>query len=860
MIRNKEEWLSAMREASLHSDHAIEQKDGRWRLTNRVEAWKEAAPKLFDDYLDRFQSLAIRVFRAKDPQFEIEPERRFMARAEGKTLPYSTSLRKGMAETLGLLGSYPEFVTSTTRGKAVTTAAAVVRGVLRDTDWKTWASVNDYLPMFAEAAPEEFLAAVEAALDADPSPFVEIFAQERAGLTGRNYMTGVLWALETLGWSGDYLLRVVELVGDLASIDPGGNWSNRPFNSIVDILLPWHPQTVAEISKRVAAVRVLVKEHPAVAWRLLLALMPEAHSVTSGTRKPTWRKFIPPDWPEAVTNRDYWQQVNEYAAIALELAKSDSAKLPELLDRIGRIPDPTRAEVLNYLRSAAVRELPEAERRPIWEELMKLVSVHRQYADAEWAMDSESVTTLEEIAKSLQPSSPMARHHRLFGGEEFELFEQRDNWEEEERKLQSKRQEAVIEIFSSDGLDALLQFAQSVDAPSKVGDAFGVAADSSVDTRLLPVQIDRDEYKDFVSGFIWARLRSKGWNWPNTLGIEHWTTEQQLGFLLKLPFAKEAWELAESLLKEHVNRYWAAVYPNAYNVVEKDLIEAAKLLLSYGRPRGAIQCLSRLAFQKKEIDPSLVCRALLDAASVDDKGSPLDQHAARQLIKWLQDNASTSADELFKVEWTYLRLLDKSYGGVGAKTLEGRLARDPELFCEVIRLVFRSDKEERKTEVDESKKRLAEQGYRLLLEWTTPPGTLTDGTWNSDAFSKWLTTVRASTKESGHYGVAMSQVGQVLPYVPADPDGLWIDKTVAEALNEKDADELRSGFTIELFNMRGTHGFTHGAEERKIAAGLRAKADAVENVTYHRFAAALRDLAKQYEADAERDAARNPLE
>ena len=60
--------------------------------------------------------------------------------------------------------------------------AAVVRGVLRDADWKTWASVNDYLPIFAEAAPEEFLAAVEAALDADPSPFVEVFAQERAGI------------------------------------------------------------------------------------------------------------------------------------------------------------------------------------------------------------------------------------------------------------------------------------------------------------------------------------------------------------------------------------------------------------------------------------------------------------------------------------------------------------------------------------------------------------------------------------------------------------------------------------------------------------------------------------------------------
>lgn len=849
-----------MREASLKSDHTIEQKDGRWRLTNRFEAWKEAAPKLFDDYLDRFQKVAVRVFRTKDPQFEIEPTRRFMARAEGKTLPYSTSLRKGMAETLALLGSFPEFVTSTTRGKAVNTAAAVVRGVLRDADWEVWASVNDHLPMFAEAAPEEFLAAVESALDAQPSPFVEVFAQERAGITGRNYMTGLLWALETLAWSSDYLLRVVELLGDLASIDPGGNWSNRPFNSLADILLPWHPQTTAEIPKRVAAIRVLVKEYPNVGWRLLLALMPEAQSATSGTRKPTWRKFVPPDWEEGVTNRDYWQQINEYAAIALDLARSDSARIPELISRVSRIPDPARTELLNYVRSPAVRDLPEADRRPIWEELVKLVSVHRQFADADWAMDAESVATLEDVAKSLQPSSPLARHHRLFGGADFELYEERDNWEEEERKLEVKRQNAVVEIFSSCGLDELLNFARSVDASSKVGDAFGLVADSSVDAQLLPVYIDREEDKDFVAGFVWARLRSKGWTWPNTLGLEHWTAEQQLAFLLKLPFAKGAWNLAKDLLKEHVGRYWAAVYPNAYNVDENDLLEATNLLLSYERPRAAIQCLSRLAFKKSEIDPSLVCRALLAAASVDDKRTPFDQHVARQLVKWLQENPATSSGELFQVEWAYLRLLDKFYGGVSAKTLERRLAQDPEFFCEVIRLVFRSDKEERKADVDETKRRLAEQGYHLLHEWTTPPGTMLDGTWSANAFTAWLTKVIQSTRDSGHYAVAMSQVGQVLPYVPADSGGLWIDKTVADALNDKDAGEMRAGFTIELFNMRGVHGFTHGTEEKKIASGLREKADAVENATYHRFAAALRDLAKQYEADAEREAARNPME
>ena len=80
---------------------------------------------------------------------------------------------------------------------------------------------------------------------------------------GRNYMTGLLWALETLAWHTDYLMRAIVLLGELAALDPGGNWSNRPSNSLIDILLPWHPQTCAPIPKRnKSAVAALVREQP----------------------------------------------------------------------------------------------------------------------------------------------------------------------------------------------------------------------------------------------------------------------------------------------------------------------------------------------------------------------------------------------------------------------------------------------------------------------------------------------------------------------------------------------------------------------------------------------------------------------
>ena len=143
-------------------------------------------------------------------------------------------LRKGLAESLALIGSHPKALTSCSFGKADATAVLAVREILAEADWVQWASLNDLLPLLAEAAPREFLDAVENALNSDPCPFDTVFAQEGSGIMGGNYMTGLLWALETLAWDAEYLTRVVVILGELAARDPGGNWANRPANSLSD--------------------------------------------------------------------------------------------------------------------------------------------------------------------------------------------------------------------------------------------------------------------------------------------------------------------------------------------------------------------------------------------------------------------------------------------------------------------------------------------------------------------------------------------------------------------------------------------------------------------------------------------------
>jgi hypothetical protein len=189
------------------------------------------------------------------------------------------------------------------------------------------------------------------------------------------------------------------------------------------------------------------------------------------------------------------------------------------------------------------------------------------------------------------------------------------------------------------------------------------------------------------------------------------------------------------------------------------------------------------------------------------------------------------------------------------------LACDPSFFCDVIALVFRPEREKIKDrKPTKQQQNIAENAYRLLHGWQTAPGTRPNGTFDGATFTNWLTEVVRKTKESGHFRIAMNQIGQVLPHAPGDPSGLWMHSSVAEALNAKDAGEMRAGFTCKLFNMRGVHGFSGGKEEEEIAKGYRQKADELEEKSYYRIATAVREFAKRYEQDAEREAERNPFE
>ena len=72
--------------------------------------------------------------------------------------------------------------------------------------------------------------------------------------------------------------------------------------------------------------------------------------------------------------------------------------------------------------------------------------------------------------------------------------------------------------------------------------------------------------------------------------------------------------------------------------------------------------------------------------------TPGDSYEITELIKALQNDPATNEAALFSVEWAYLPLLGND-ADTRPKLLEAHLATQPDFFCKVIRLIYRSNKE-----------------------------------------------------------------------------------------------------------------------------------------------------------------------
>jgi hypothetical protein len=831
-----------------------------FRPISRYDTWQQLGSFLTDSDLHRFERVAEKVLGELSAELDLPKAERQLAIFRSKRETYSTAFREGIAETLALLGGQGKTLPCSPN-LASNVAIRVVSSLLGDGDWKRWASTSSVMPQLAEAAPTAFLDAVDKALaKVDTAPLKDVFGAYDNPPFGRSYHGGILWALEVLAWSPEHLSRVCVSLARLARYPLPQNAGNNPLSTLRGIFLTWMPQTLASVDARRAAVESVIEENSDVGWDLLLGVLPGRHQTGTYNQKPAWRDWFPNEWSEGVTRSEMYRQVRNYAELAVQMAMDDIIKLKEIIARWDHLPREVFRQVLDYLESPQALARPSQERFALWEKLTDEISRHRKYASSDWAMPEEEIQRLEKAAVALQPTDPTVVHQRLFNAYEHQLFAT-DNYEEERQRVATMRERAVAEIVEKYGPEGILQMAKSVKFPVEVGSALGRIGTAELDAFLLPCFLDINDQGpvELVRGYLWSRYFSTSVAWAKALDLRLWTATQKGLFFSFLPFVADVWNFAEEQLGSDIAEYWSRIRPNPYQA-QDNLVQAAQKALANQRPEIAIDCLNALKHTKKEFPASLGIAAIKQLLTNATAINGVDHHHLLELIEHLQSAADANAEDVAWIEFQCLKLLDR-LSGRSPVFLERRLATESAFFHEVITICFRSERDRDKPkELDEKRRALAEQVFTLLHNWQTPPATTPDGVIDESAFAVWIEEVQRLCEESGHWTIAQQTIGHSLIYPPAGLEGLLNYPIVAKCLDAREHDQMRRGFTLELFNSRGVHGFTGGKEELELARQYRAHASKYDLAKYTRIATSLRDLAESYERDAEREARRDPFD
>jgi len=773
---------------------------------------------LIHDFLNKFEEVALEVLGEYDSQFELPEGERWSAYLLEKVHKHSESIRQGIADTLALMVAFSDKTKNQIGLSLRDSAKRIVNKLFLDQvpKWTLWASISPFLSRLAEATPDIFLESVDRDL-LQPEPALLNLFTDRDGSSfwESSPHVGLLWGLEVLAWSPNYLSSAALLLAKLAKLDPGGRLFNRPINSLRNIFLAWHPCTTADLVQRLTVLDLLRKREPEIAWKVLLSILPRSNVIVSSTAEPKWRDWVS-DFESEITPDVIDKSTAEIVRRLLEDVGNDGSRWADLIGTLGDLPESEFRAVVDALLDLNLADLSQNNRYFIWDALRKLISRHLQFPGAEWALPQKATERLQEAYGRFEPEDLLLKWTWLFSNQPDLPEGGYADWQQREQAIEQKRIQAVEEIFEQGCLQTLFELAERVENPFKVGIALGRSNfPSCEEENLLDWILGSSQYalRQMAFGFLYGRISLKGLDWLNSLPAwskwQEWSARKRADYFLCLPFNFSTWNLLAKESQETQNLYWSEV--DIYGKGKDRLTpEECKVVLQklkeYGRLRSAVEfCALCIHHWKIPIHPQLVAEVLekiiLGESREEIKQNIILPVAIGELLEFLYNSSEIEEARVARLEWFFLPLLRSC--DFKPKLLEKTLAEDPGFFVKVLILLYRAEGEEPIEPAEEQKIR-AHLGRDLLSHWQTPPGVNADESVDLEKLKFWVHRVCKLAYQVGLEKKAEIHTGLVLAYYPDGTDGAWPHEALRDLLEELKNYEIEKGIEIGILKSRSS--------------------------------------------------------
>jgi len=827
---------------SQNSDY-LQMVNGNWQVMHKEELLSQCKELIFDDFISRLFEMVKLVLAQNSKRVTNKTPYYFTS---GSEYDNSHELRSSLVKSICWLRENLKDLPYCNRNKTDGYMFSLVRALLENAEWITWVSLRDCLQDLAQLAPEEFLNRIEWHVLNKKQEILYLFPKKNSELfRANNYISELLWSLETLAWSPNYLIKSICTLGLLEALPyERTNWANTPINSIVSILLPWYPQTLANLEKRKNALKSLRNDNPEIFWKVLSKLLPNNTTSTSGNPKP---RYMSLNIPEEVKVTD--AEVHECYSYLLELAVGivceETEKQLDLVDQIGYMNEQTLSSYLDCLEKS-LKSYTQEFAFSLWIKLRERLLLIKP---REEMVIYRHLDQISRLIDDLEPVDTRLKYRELYLGNRY-LFGRGDYasiWE----RTEHEKETAVRDIFEHFGFEATEQFGHSVknvhDVAGKLGHSLSTDELSSLINLCFWGNVSQEFTISCISTFV---LKNSA---DSLLGTSLCDMDEEfiLRILTGIPFSMGMLNAIEKLLSND-SEYWeCARMPflcSANKAEELKLI--ADKLIACKRYVTATNIIGRSDFDSI-ISAEYIYKLLKLAGTEESVGSEtLDDYAVQKIISWFQTQECIDLNARSDIEFIYLPVIG-DYSETQPRALYTRLSLDPDYFCSMVELYFKKHSEE-KHEV-ELNKGLSDRLFKILFNYSITPGVDWDGLFNKEEFKKWMDYVKTWSETNDRYAVTMHTVGSGLSFAKLDEDKLP-EIAIIEELNKPENNELRRGYYLGVLNQRGVHIVDpEGKTEMELAADYKERARIVESQGYARYADVLRDISSEYDREAERN-------
>lgn len=846
-----------------------------WRLTSPLDLWTNLFSQLTPEDFQQLQECFELAFKEGNP-IDNPKDDSFAARFNEKR-KFSSWSREGLTQSLILIARLGDSLEISNLGNPQSWVDAIILDLVKDATIELWISLDRELPLISEASPESFLKATKDSLNKDKPEIMNLFQEEDGFMHKTSHHTGLLWALEGLAWLPDYLRDVSLILLKLARLDPGGNLSNRPINSIAEIYKPWHYQTLASFEERMQILEYVTSQEKEKGWTLLIRLLPDSHGIGQPTHKMRWRMF---DMNTHITRtyQEIWDTHTAVVEMLIGLFDNDEKKFAQIINATTELNPKDRERVLNW----ADRVYQDVEQKEFttWETIRGILYRHRSHPETKWALPEAELSRLENLYHKIEPIDVVKKNIWLFNNHHLEfpegfVYDKEDNvkkYELRQNQVDETRKIAVKKLIDEIGLEKVLSLRSEVKEFWIFGDAFAKINLSDEDIILVSESLNDDDPNiRFIQSFFHRKSIMEGFDWIkslfNKLKERAFNNEALSNILIPLDQNTALWDFISEQGIEIQNHYWQNIYPRFFHANINEKIFGLKKLLEYKRFFSAID----VAYLKPEEIPSELLAEILDKAATEkaEEKARYKGHEIERVFEELDKRDDLEKSKLIQLEWYYLELLD-SYGTHRKpKNLEEELTNNPSFFIDVLKWLYLPKdrkllEKEREGISDDIVKSRGKQSYHLLNSWKKIPGMQEDNSIDKDKLSNWIDTVRKLASEVDRLEVADAEIGKILAQYPENIPQ-WPNETIFQIIEELNTDSIKRNYSSAMFNKRSftSRGAFDGGNIEREKAAYFDKLATDNRIKYPNISKIFKNMSLSYLRDAKReddDAERSRLE